>query len=156
MAKKKTPRRRLRQASNLRRALANAQGRSEFVIAIFVDVRGFSKFSQQHESPDTAMFIKRFYLQLMDEYFSEARFYKPTGDGLLITFPYDDKTLSSVAEKLIDACMRCLIGFPNICEGDRMINSKCRRILESVLHAVPHAVFTMASSLSTTPVTYLI
>ena len=81
----------------LRFALLDAQGVSEFVIVVFVDVRGFSKFSKTNESPDIAMFIKRFYLELIDNYFDKANFFKPTGDGLLMTFPYNDKTLHTTA-----------------------------------------------------------
>jgi hypothetical protein len=40
--------------------LEHAEGRSEFVISVICDIRGFSNFSTCHESPDTAMFIKRF------------------------------------------------------------------------------------------------
>jgi hypothetical protein len=45
-------------------ALVDAQGRSEFVIVVVADIRGFSRFSTVNESPNIAMFIKRFYLQL--------------------------------------------------------------------------------------------
>jgi class 3 adenylate cyclase len=113
---------RLRTQPTLRTALLDAQGRSEFVIVVFVDIRGFSKFSKTHESPDTAMFIKRFYLELIDNYFEKANFFKPTGDGLLMTFPYDDKTLLPVGRYVIEAAMRCLDEFPTMLKGDPMIN----------------------------------
>jgi len=64
---------------SLRDQLAEAQGKSEFVIVVVADVRGFSVFSKRHESTDIAMFIKRFYMRLMDDYFSEANFLKVTG-----------------------------------------------------------------------------
>jgi class 3 adenylate cyclase len=106
----------------LRFALLDAQGISEFVIVVFVDVRGFSKFSKTNESPDIAMFIKRFYLELIDNYFDKANFIKPTGDGLLMTFPYNDKTLHNTATYVIQEIMRCLNEFPSMLEGDPMIN----------------------------------
>ena len=106
----------------LRFALLDALGISEFVIVVFVDVRGFSKFSKTNESPDIAMFIKRFYLKLIDNYFNKANFIKPTGDGLLMTFPYNDKTLHTTATYVIHEIMRCLNEFPSMLEGDPMIN----------------------------------
>lgn len=106
----------------LRFALLDAQGISEFVVVVFVDVRGFSKFSKSNESPDIAMFIKRFYLQLIDNFFNKANFFKPTGDGLLMTFTYNDKTLHATATYVIQEIMRCLNEFPSMLEGDPMIN----------------------------------
>lgn len=108
----------------LRDLLAEAQGKSEFVIAVVADVRGFSKFSKQHESTDIAMFIKRFYMRLMDDYFSKAGFFKTKGDGLLMTFPYSESNLPEIAKYVINNCLRCLVEFPEICAGDPMINFK--------------------------------
>ena len=102
--------------------LGEAEGRSEFIIVVVADIRGFSSFSKRHESPDIAMYIKRAYLEMINKYFSSANFYKPTGDGLLITFPYSEKNLNEVSKKVIDSCMQCLLGFPNLCAGDPMIN----------------------------------
>ena len=108
----------------LRDLLAEAQGKSEFVIAVVADVRGFSTFSKQHESTDIAMFIKRFYMRLMDDYFSKAGFFKTKGDGLLMTFPYSESNLQDVAHYVINNCFQCLVEFPEICAGDPMINFK--------------------------------
>lgn len=108
----------------LRDLLADAQGRSEFVIAVVADVRGFSTFSKHHESTDIGMFIKRFYMRLMDDYFSEAGFFKTKGDGLLMTFPYSESNLQDVARYVIGSCLQCLVEFPEICAGDPMINFK--------------------------------
>lgn len=68
------------------------------------------------------MYIKRLYIQLITKYFPTAEFVKPTGDGLLLIFPYTEKTLREVAERVISACFKCLNDFPNICQGDPMIN----------------------------------
>lgn len=103
-------------------ALVEAQGRSEFVIVVVADIRGFSKFSTVNESPNIAMFIKRFYLQLINKYFKGANFVKPTGDGLLMTFPYSETDLLESAERVISSCLSCLNDFPSICENDPMIN----------------------------------
>ncbi len=105
-----------------RQALTDAVGRSEFVIVVVADIRGFSAFSRERESPDTAMYIKRVYSKLIDEYFSSASFYKPTGDGLLVTIPYNEKNLTEVANQTVDSCLTCLKQFPSICADDNMIN----------------------------------
>jgi class 3 adenylate cyclase len=106
----------------LKKALPEAEGRSEFVVVVVADIRGFSEFSTRRESPDTAMYIKRVYVQLISRYFPNASFYKPTGDGLLITITYNDKTLQAVAGATVAACLRCVEEFANICQGDPMIN----------------------------------
>jgi class 3 adenylate cyclase len=105
-----------------RQALTDAVGRSEFVIVVVADIRGFSAFSREHESPDTAMYIKRVYSKLIDEYFSTASFYKPTGDGLLVTIPYNERNLSEVANHTVVSCLTCLKQFASICADDNMIN----------------------------------
>src|SRR5260370_37082212 len=105
-------------------ALRSAQGRSEFIIAVVADIRGFSEFSTHNESPNIAMFIKRFYLRLVTEYFANADFAKPTGDGLLMTFRYSEDDLIEVAKSVIESCMRCLLDFPTLCTNDPMINFK--------------------------------
>jgi len=103
-------------------SLIGAQGRSEFSIIVVCDIRGFSAFSREHESPDTAMFIKRFYLKLLTSYFPFAVYAKPTGDGLLLVFPYDEKSLDGASGAVFDACFQCLHDFPNMFSDDPMIN----------------------------------
>ena len=71
--------------------LEKAEARFEFVIAVFCDIRSFSSFSKTVESPDTSTFLKHFYLRLLRDYFQDAVFAKPTGDGLLIIFRHDKK-----------------------------------------------------------------
>jgi len=102
--------------------LAKAEGRSEWVIVVVADIRGFSDFSTRNESPNIAMFIRRFYLRLIEDYFSTANFVKPTGDGLLMTFRYTGDNVEAIASTVISACFRCLADFPSLCIGDPMIN----------------------------------
>jgi hypothetical protein len=109
-------------SSQLRKDLEKAEGRSGFVLAVFCDIRGFSKFSAGKESPDTAMFIKRFYIQLIDNYFKTASFVKPTGDGLLLIFKYSENTLKDVAKSAITQCFKCIEEFPSLFKNDPMIN----------------------------------
>jgi len=76
-----------------RKLLESAIGISEFIIAVNLDIRGFSSFSKEVESPSVAMFIKKVYMKLIDTYFSDASFFKSTGDGLLMIIPYTEKNL---------------------------------------------------------------
>ncbi len=105
-----------------RESLDTAEGHSEFIIVVVVDIRGFSAFSKRHESPDTAMYIKRVYMRLIDDYFTTASFYKSTGDGLLVTIPYGESTLKEVASNTIKSCLSCYGEFEHICDNDPMIN----------------------------------
>src|SRR3990172_9388257 len=105
-----------------RAALAEAQGTSQFVIVVVADIRDFSRFSLTRESPDVAMYIRRVYVRMIDEYFPDASFFKPTGDGLLLTVPYTDKTLVAVASATVDASLRCHSDFASLCKDDPMVN----------------------------------
>ena len=110
-----------------RELLEKATGFSEFVVAINVDIRGFSPFSKTVESPEVAMFIKRVYMKLIDEYFSNASFFKPTGDGLLIIIPYTEENVDKVVNKTIMTCSHVLIDFGSFCVNDPMINFEVPR-----------------------------
>jgi class 3 adenylate cyclase len=105
-----------------RKLLEGATGSSEHVIAVYVDIRGFSLFSQQVESVDTGSFIKKIYIKLIDEYFDGAKFFKSTGDGLLIIFPYVEASLETTANKVVATCLRLVDEFPRLCDGDPIIN----------------------------------
>ncbi len=105
-----------------RKLLEKADGRSEFAIVVVCDIRGFSEFSTVHESPDTAMFIKRFYLKLIDDYFPTAQFVKPTGDGLLIIYRYTEDNLNDISKDILGACLNCINDFQKLFKEDPMIN----------------------------------
>lgn len=107
---------------DFKKLLPKAQGASQFAIAIFIDIRSFSSFSQETESPDTAMYIKRVYSRLIDEYFPYASFYKPTGDGLMAIVSYDEDSLEEASRKVVQSSIACINAFPNICDDDPMIN----------------------------------
>ena len=100
----------------------NANGRSEFVIAIMCDIRGFSNFSKNHEAPDIAMFCKRFYVKLLEDYFADTDYAKATGDGLLLLFRYSENDLHKVAGSVLKSCLKVVKDFPNLMKNDPMIN----------------------------------
>lgn len=107
---------------NLISKFKNANGRSEFVIAAVCDIRGFSAFSKDHEAPDIAMFSKRFYVKLLEEYFADTNFAKATGDGLLLLFRYSEDTLQDVAGSVLRSCLAVVRDFPSMMTDDPMIN----------------------------------
>ena len=105
-----------------RELLKTATGVSEHIIAVLIDIRGFTPFSKKVDSVDTAIYIKKVYEKLIDEYFSHASFFKPLGDGLLITIPYTEENLNEVATDTIEKCFTIMEEFGSICANDPMIN----------------------------------
>lgn len=105
-----------------RRLLEKATGESEYVIAANIDVRGFTEFGKKVESPDAAMFIKRVYMTIIDEYVPGTAYYKPAGDGLLVIIPYDEWTLRDCARDTVKWCLALHKKFSTICKNDPMIN----------------------------------
>lgn len=104
-----------------RERLDDATGTSEYVVALNVDVRGFSEFNRAVGDADTAQYIRKLYMRLVDDYFSTASFFKPTGDGLLVTLPYTEATLESTARFAVETSLRIVEDFGTLLAGDPMI-----------------------------------
>ena len=102
--------------------LENAEARFEFVVAVFCDIRSFSTFSKTVESPDTSTFLKHFYLKLLRDYFQDAVFAKPTGDGLLIIYKHTEKNLNEVSEIVLSRCFKAVKDFPKMFKSIPIIN----------------------------------
>ena len=68
------------------------------------------------------MFIKRVYLNIIENYFSEVSFFKPTGDGLLIMVPFTEHNLQERVEHTVASCLAILTHFGNFCSNDPMVN----------------------------------
>lgn len=68
------------------------------------------------------MFIKKFYLKLLNDYFTGAAFAKPTGDGLLLIFRYSESDLLAVSEHVLKTCFKVMDDFPSMFTNDPMIN----------------------------------
>lgn len=106
----------------LRDHLRKAKGDSGFVIALFLDVRGFSDFAEVAESSQAAIYLRKVYLSILDNYFPDAAFFKPTGDGLLIIQDYDEESLKDIASKTIASSLKLVRDFPELTSEDPMIN----------------------------------
>lgn len=102
--------------------LINAQGISQHIIAIILDIRGFSSFCQQVESPDVGVYISKVYLKIINNYFQFASFYKPTGDGLLVIISYDETNIKERINTTIKTCLRFLKEFSALLTNEPMIN----------------------------------
>jgi hypothetical protein len=105
-----------------REELNAATGKSEFVIAQNVDIRGFSDWSLQVDSAQTALYIKKVYAKLIDRYFSAASFVKPTGDGLLVVEAFDEPDLQEIARRTVNNAMEIVDSFPQLCSDEDMVN----------------------------------
>ena len=115
--------------TEFRQLLGGAIGASEFVLAANIDIRGFSSFSRRVESPETAMFLKRVYGRIIEDYFADASFFKPTGDGLLIIVPYSEDNLQDVLPQTVDKCIEIVDQFGSFCSGDPMINFEVPKLI---------------------------
>lgn len=104
--------------------LASAKGESKPVIALNVDVRGFSKFSLEVESVDTALYIRKVYKAILESYFPDADFFKPTGDGLLLVFDIEEgnnEDLTVKANLAVERSMRLVDEFADLLAEDPWI-----------------------------------
>lgn len=106
----------------LHKLLHDAEGQSQRVVVVFLDVRGFSSFAKIAESTDTAEFLKMAYIKILDEFFPDAEFFKPTGDGLLILLSYNRKNLTKVVRNAVDKSIEIIEEFPAFFDGDEMVN----------------------------------
>jgi class 3 adenylate cyclase len=105
-----------------RRLINEASGKLEHILAIIVDIRGFSSFSQKNESYDVAEYLKEMYVKMIDNYFSEASFFKPLGDGLLIVFTCPPKGLEGFLQEHVKRCLSLTENFKTLCCDNPRIN----------------------------------
>ena len=106
----------------LRENLPRANGESDLVVAIFLDVRGFTSFAGNVESANAALFLRSVYSRILDEYFPEVTFFKLTGDGMMIIRKYGDDNLVEIVNDSVRKSIALVEAFPTLCQGDIMIN----------------------------------
>lgn len=106
----------------LKELLPTAKGSSQLVVVVFLDIRGFSSFAKIAESSEAALFLRSMYLKILDDYFANATFFKPTGDGLLIILDYDESNLSEVVNTAIGTSLRLVEDFATLTSDDAMVN----------------------------------
>ncbi|MHB1088766.1 MAG: nucleotidyl cyclase domain-containing protein [Acidimicrobiales bacterium] len=109
---------------DLRAKLSNASGQSVSVAVVFIDVRGFTSFADERESSDTAIYLSSMYHKVISEYFPNASYAKPTGDGMLIIFELGNnrEKVVELVQSLIEDSVRLARGFAKIVQDDVLIN----------------------------------
>jgi class 3 adenylate cyclase len=107
---------------SLRRHLENATGASVGVVALNLDIRGFSTFSREVDAVDAAAFLKRAYLGLLDGPFKDASWFKLTGDGMMVVYTYTPETVETVAPSVTRAATDAIQLFDTIADNDPMVN----------------------------------
>ena len=102
--------------------LENADGVSKHVIAINLDIRGFSSFCKQSQDWDVANYVKIIYSKIIDEYFGIASYFKATGDGLIIIIHCESGDVTEKVNYVVDSCLKLVENFPTLCSDQRIIN----------------------------------
>jgi class 3 adenylate cyclase len=108
----------------LRALLPSARAESCQIIATFLDIRGFSTFSAAGESVDIALYLRAAYSAILRDYFSDAVFFKPTGDGLLVVHELSDDTeqVKALVNSILERSLTLVKGFGTITSTDVLIN----------------------------------
>jgi class 3 adenylate cyclase len=104
----------------LQELMRTATGESSFVVAVNIDIRGFSSFFS--DSSQAAAFLSRAYTRILDEYFVDVSFFKPTGDGLLIVKNVTEESLTDVLKGFVAVSLRLESEFASICSNSALIN----------------------------------
>jgi class 3 adenylate cyclase len=102
-------------------SLRSATGESRAVVAIFIDVRGFTEFAGTAESVDTAVFLRKLYVSVLSDYLPSATFAKPTGDGLMVIIEYAESDVETVVASAISGSVDLITGYPGSLAADPMI-----------------------------------
>lgn len=104
--------------------LPTAQAQSCQVVATFLDIRGFSKFSAGGESFDSALYLRSVFATILSEFFPDANYFKPTGDGLMIIheLPTTTEEVRQLLASILSRCLRLVEEFSEITRDDIMVN----------------------------------
>ena len=101
--------------------LRSATGESRAVVAVFVDVRGFTRFAGIAESVDVAVFLRKFYVAVLSDYLTTAAFAKTTGDGLMVIIEYAESDVEDAVASAISGSVDLLTQYPGFLAADPMI-----------------------------------
>ncbi len=108
----------------LRELLGSARAESCQVVATFLDIRGFSTFSAQGESFDSALYLRSVFTTILSSHFDDAAFFKPTGDGLLLIheLPQNAEAVPGIVSSILSRAVVLVSAFGQITADDFMIN----------------------------------
>lgn len=102
---------------NLKEQLMGAEAESQFVIAINIDIRGFTDFCRRSDTAEVALLIRTIYLKIINEYFPDVDFCKPTGDGMMIVIPYENHFREKIND-VVNTCLELRTAFESFCNDD--------------------------------------
>lgn len=74
------------------------------------------------DSSQSAVYLKSAYTKILDDFFPNASFFKPTGDGLLVVLDHEEETAAETVCTAVQSSIRLVECFPSITEGDLMVN----------------------------------
>lgn len=105
-----------------RKLLPDAVGQNQWVAAVNADIRGFTS-SMSGDPAESALYLRRVYTRILENYFEGYSFFKPTGDGLLLVIPFDanEDELARVSSLVVADAVRLVADFPNIVAGDKLV-----------------------------------
>lgn len=108
----------------LRELLGSARAESCQVVATFLDIRGFSTFSAQGESFDSALYLRSVFTTILSAHFDDTVFFKPTGDGLLLIheLPSNALEVPAMISSILSRAVILVAKFGQITADDYMIN----------------------------------
>lgn len=108
----------------LKELLGSARAESCQVVATFLDIRGFTTFSVGGESFDSALYLRSVFTTILSSHFSDAAFFKPTGDGLLLIheLPHDAQIVPEMISSILSRAVTLVGEFGRITAGDLLIN----------------------------------
>lgn len=105
-----------------KRLLVKATGVSEHVIAINLDIRGFSSFCNNVQDWDVANYVKIVYSKILDDYFQNASYYKATGDGLIIIIRCTASDVKDNVNNVLESSLKLVENFSSLCNDEPIIN----------------------------------
>jgi hypothetical protein len=108
----------------LRKLLDDAVGEQAFVIAVNLDIRGFSAWSRRVESAQSSLYLKKVFPKLIDTYFHDDWFFKLTGDGLLLVRPFIETELPTLVDSTLRDSIEIVESFGSLCQHEPMVNFK--------------------------------
>jgi hypothetical protein len=108
----------------LKTILGDVRGESHHIVAVVADIRGFSQFSKSSDSVDVATYVSKIYLKLIEKFsvVAEDFFFKTTGDGMLMAFRMEEKSLQQTFRAIVAQCLECHEEFATILGDTPLIN----------------------------------
>ena len=108
----------------LRALLPAAHAETCQVVVTFLDIRGFSTFSAKGDSFDSALYLRSLFTRILDAYFPDVAFFKPTGDGLLLIHDVSSQAdeITALISSLLGRCLQLVDDFGGLTGDDVMVS----------------------------------